>query len=294
MIWIGTSGYSFRDWVGTLYPAGTRQSDMLAHYVGHFPAIEINASYYRLPTAATFARMAERTPPRYRFVVKLQKELTHEGATGRSGAGVERSPGRDLESRAEATVNAPAGEVAAQCRAFLQAIEPLESSGRFHGALAQFPWGFRCTRQNLDHLRRLREGYPVLPLFVEFRHESWARPETLRFLRDMSAGFVAVDEPRLKGLFPPWTETVGEIGYVRFHGRNAGAWWGGDNAGRYDYLYSEAELEEWAGKIKEMSARTREMFVFFNNCHGGKAAQNAKRMGALLGLPPFIEPGGPA
>lgn len=294
MIWIGTSGYSFRDWVGTLYPVGTRQSDMLAQYVTHFPAVEINASYYHLPTAATFARMAERTPPRYRFVVKLQKELTHTGGAGQPRGGRERVRDLDAGSHEDATAIVPAGDVVAQCGAFLRAIEPLESTGRFHGALAQFPWGFRCTRPNLDHLRRLRDAYPVLPLFVEFRHESWARPETLGFLREISAGFVAVDEPRLKGLFPPWAETVGEIGYVRFHGRNAGAWWGGDNAGRYDYLYSDSELEEWAGKIREMSARTREMFVFFNNCHGGKAAANAKRMGALLGLPPFVEPGGSA
>ncbi|MFN8547681.1 MAG: DUF72 domain-containing protein [Candidatus Eisenbacteria bacterium] len=255
MIWIGTSGYSFKDWVGPFYPPGTKAADML-EYQRQFPAVEVNASYYRLPTADTFRRMAARTPPDFRFTVKFHRALTH-----------------DLDRDPEAM------------RAFLRAIEPLEASGRFHGALAQFPWAFRDTPANRDYLRMLRDRYRVLPLFVEFRHASWAHPGAFDFLRAIEAGFCAVDEPRLTGLFPPLVEATTPVAYVRFHGRNEASWWGGDNAERYNYLYSEEELREWAEKIRALETKSREVLVFFNNCHSGRAAQNAKRMAELLDLP---------
>ena len=256
MIWIGTSGYSFKDWVGPFYPPGTKTGDMLEFYAARFPAVEINASYYRLPTAETFARMAARTPPGFRFTVKFHRAITHELT-------------RD----------------ASAYRSFLRVIEPLEASGKFHGALAQFPWSFRDTPANRDYLRQLRRLYPVLPLFVEFRHDSWANERAFDFLRQLEAGFCAVDEPKLNGLFPPLIEATSPVAYVRFHGRNAESWWGGDNAERYNYLYTEDELAEWAEKIRQLETRTREVLVFFNNCHSGRAAQNAKRMAELLDLP---------
>lgn len=255
MIYIGTSGYSFRDWIGPFYPAGTRASDMLSHYVRHFPAVEINSTYYKLPAPSVFQSMQQKTPPRFRFTVKLPGEITHRQT-------------RDLS----------------QFDAFLAAMQPLEDAGKFHGALAQFPWSFRNTPENRDYLRILRTGYPQKPLFVEFRHVSWARSETRALLEELAIGYCIVDEPRLPTLFPPIVETVGDVGYVRFHGRNEAKWWEGKNQERYDYLYDDRELREWIGKIREVSSRTRDLFVFFNNCHGGQAAQNAKQMMDLLRL----------
>jgi len=69
---------------------------------------------------------------------------------------------------------------------------------------------------------------------------------------------------------------------VRFHGRNYEQWWKGDNKARYDYLYSEAELREWMPKIKQISDQTEKVYVFMNNCYGGKAATNAAQMKELL------------
>ena len=256
MIWIGTSGYSFKDWVGPFYPAGTRSDEMLEYYARSFPSVEINATYYRLPRPESFAAMARRTPPGFRFMVKLHREVTHEQT-------------RNAEAFTQ----------------FLRVIEPLEDAGKYHGALAQFPWAFRNNACNRDYLRRLREHYPVLPLFVEFRHDSWARPETNALLSEIAAGYCSVDEPDLPGLFPRVAELVGDVGYFRFHGRNAKDWWGGDNAGRYNYLYSDDELKEWVEKIREIGQRSRETFVFFNNCHAGRAVQNARRMAEMLALP---------
>jgi uncharacterized protein YecE (DUF72 family) len=97
-----------------------------------------------------------------------------------------------------------------------------------------------------------------------------------------------VDEPRLKGLVPPIARVTAGIGYVRLHGRNAKNWWRGSSGGggdRYDYLYSEEELKEWVTKIKGMVREATKTYVFFNNCHAGQAARNAKLMKELLSLP---------
>jgi uncharacterized protein YecE (DUF72 family) len=161
-------------------------------------------------------------------------------------------------------------------------IAPLEETGRFHGALAQFPFGFRNTPQNREYLQTLRRGYPERPLFVEFRHASWDEPGTYQLLRELDAGFVSVDEPALPGLFPPRITLTGHTAYLRLHGRNATDWWGTDASKRYDYFYSDEELRAWARKIYEVARDARDTLVFFNNCHGGSAAQNAQRITTML------------
>jgi uncharacterized protein YecE (DUF72 family) len=280
VILIGTSGYSFPDWVGPFYPRGTESRQMLGYYVRHFPAVEVNATYYRIPPPATMASMERRTPPGFEFVVKANQEMTH-------------------MQRVEQPLYDD----------FLRSVEPLRAAGKLSGVLAQFPYSFRHSREGEEFLRTLRGRIPEIPLFVEFRHDSWIRDETFRFLEDTHLGYVSVDEPELPGLVPPIARATDEIGYVRFHGRNRANWWGstrGAEAGapgarrvrepasvrggdRYDYLYSEGELREWVEKIRELSAKTKKTFVFFNNCHVGQAATGAKLMRRLLELP---EPAG--
>ncbi len=322
MIYVGTSGFSFRGWIGSFYPNGTRSQDMLEYYARQFPAVEINSTYYRLPPASTFQSMVDRTPSEFRFVIKLSGELTHGRDSGRaaerekSGAGYTgvRKTGRGKTnggktSPTEKAVNLdlfetigsrpdvsepPTGERSAPAAArvgdtattpwdaFLEAIAPMEAAGRLDGILAQFPYRFRDTKENRDWLRRIRHHLGSRPAFVEFRHDSWANTSATDLLRDLDLGFTVVDAPNLRGLFPPIVRVSGDTAYFRFHGRNAERWWDGDNSTRYDYLYNESELEEWAGKIHDTAARTRQTFVFFNNCHGGKAAANAQQMTTLL------------
>jgi len=256
---IGTSGYSFPDWVGPFYPKGTPRTAMLDHYVTRFPGVEINSTYYRMPAADTFARMESRTPPGFEFVVKLFQDMTHRNS-------------RD----------------AALYRDFRAALAPLERAGKLHGLLAQFPWGFRLNPASLDHLYFLREALPEVPLFVEFRRAEWDCPESFDFLRAHGIGYCCVDEPALPGLMPPRVATTTDVAYVRFHGRNRENWWGQGGGDRYDYDYSEGELREWVQKIRELAERARRTYVFFNNCHAGHAAANAMLMKGLLereGLP---------
>ncbi len=256
MIYVGTSGYSFRDWVGPFYPPGTPSRDMLAWYARQFPAVEINSTYYRVPGPRVMERMAERTPAHFRFTVKLHGDVTHKRT-------------RDT----------------AVFEAYLATVQPLIDTGKFAGALAQFPYSFRHNEDSREYLRFVRDHLRDRPAFVEFRHESWARRDAFTLLDELRFGFCAVDEPRLEGLFPPIVRPTGEVGYIRFHGRNTTDWWGGDSALRYDYLYTDRELLEWLEAIRGLAAKSRDTFIFFNNCHAGKAARNARRMVELLSLP---------
>lgn len=252
MIYIGTSGYSFEDWQ-TFYPAGLRSGARLSYYARRFPAVEVNSTYYRLPHPVVFRRMEEKTPPGFRFIVKLHQDVTHKGLAEPD-----------------------------HFRTFFDVISPLEEAGKFHGALAQFPWGFRRTQKGVDHLRRVCDLMQDRPLFVEFRNDSWAREETFAELRALGAGFCCVDEPRLPGLFPSIVKATTDTAYVRFHGRNAQHWWGGSDMLRYDYDYPDAELLHWVQAVRDLESSATDTYLFFNNCHAGHAAENALRMSELL------------
>lgn len=252
---VGTSGYSFADWVGTFYPSGTKKGDMLKEYSKHFGCVEVNSTYYRIPHPIVLRRMEEKTPPGFEFVIKANQEMTHK---------VSKDP--------------------ALYRGFIDAIQPVIDAGKFEGVIAQFPWGFKHTPDNLGHLKFIKERFGDYPLFVEFRHSSWITEDIFKELEGAGIGYCAVDEPNLRGLVPPVAKVTTNLGYVRLHGRNAENWWGRGGGDRYDYLYSEEELREWVAKIRAMSQKAGKTFVFFNNCHAGQAARNARLMKELLTL----------
>jgi uncharacterized protein YecE (DUF72 family) len=249
---IGTSGYSFKDWVGPFYPPGTRPEQQLEFYAQQFDCLELNVTYYRVPDAKLFAGLERRTPPGFEFIVKLHSEVTH----ARSG---------------EPEVD----------RAFVEATQPLAEAGKMKGFLAQFPYSFHNTQESRVYLAGLRQRFPAAPLFVEFRHASWLVPPVAPFLRNAGLSWVSVDEPALPNLLPPEARATSDLGYVRFHGRNAARWYAGGSE-RYDYNYSDAELREWAQKIRQLVEETRQVYVFFNNCHAGQAPTNAQAMKDLL------------
>lgn len=252
---LGTSGFSFDDWVGPFYPPGTRRAEMLALYAERFTSVEINSTYYRIPPPSTMASLHARTPAGFEFLVKANQGMTHEKIAPEPSA----------------------------FEAFRACIAPLIKADKFRGVLLQFPWAFRPTqgaRKRLDLLATELDS--LKPLFVEFRHASWLRAEVFRFLEDRGMGYCSVDEPALAGLVPPEARLTGELGYVRFHGRNRETWWGRGAGDRYDYDYSPQELEEWVKKIRELAEKASKVYVFFNNCHAGQAARNALLMRDML------------
>jgi len=257
MIRIGTSGYSYDDWVGHFYPEGIKKGDMLRYYAGRFDTVEVNYSYYRMPEARTLAQMAAKTAASFEFVVKANSEMTHE---------------RKGDPR-----------VFAQ---FAEALKPLIDQRKFGCILAQFPYSFGPSADAAEYLRFFRRQIPDLPIVVEFRNSHWVHQKTFELLEELNFGFCCVDEPNLRGLMPRVAvATSPEVGYVRFHGRNAEKWFEHEEAWqRYDYLYSEGELAEWVDKVKQIAEKTKRTYVFFNNHYQAKAVVNAGVFQKLLGM----------
>ncbi|MCX8053434.1 MAG: DUF72 domain-containing protein [Armatimonadetes bacterium] len=256
MIYIGTSGFSYDDWKGHFYPKQFNKKNMLSYYSERFNCVEINSTYYKIPAPSTFTAMDRNTPPEFHFVVKAPHEMTH--------------------------ADSPSEEI---FDAFLASIEPIRQSNKLGCVLAQFPWSFSNTPKNIARLREFKNRMGEIPTVIEFRNESWITKDTFDFLRKLKLGFCSVDEPMLKGLMPHIAEATSEIGYVRFHGRNAAKWWKHDQPyERYDYLYSEEELAEWIPKIRDVESKTKRTYVFFNNHYQGKSTQNARMLARMLDI----------
>ena len=167
-------------------------------------------------------------------------------------------------------------------RPLLEGLAPLEEAGKLSGVLCQFPWRFKNTDRNRAYLAGVREDFGGVPVFVEFRHNSWIKEPVFDFLAKQGLLYVSVDEPELPGLVPRIGRVTGEAGYLRFHSRRKQTWWAGGGKARYDYDYSEQELAEWIAVLEDLAERAQKIFVFFNNCHSGQAARNAEAMKGLL------------
>ncbi len=255
IILVGTSGYSYQDWKGPFYPADIKDRDMLAFYAGRFPAVEINFTYYRLPAARTIAAIV-RKAPHLSYAVKLTGDITHEGKLTK--------------------------ELAADYR---RGVEPMAEAGVLGCLLAQFPWRFKYTAPTLEFLKKVAGHFGDLNVVAEFRNDSWANDEAFGRLKEMEVGFCNVDEPGLKGLMPATAAATSDVGYFRFHGRNAKKWWRHEKAAeRYDYLYEQKELEDWVPRVKEVAGKAKKTYVFMNNHPLGQAVTNAEMMMDLLGV----------
>lgn len=265
-IWLGTSGYSYDDWVGPFYPPGTRAGRMLAHYARHFPLVELNFTYYRLPTPVMLARLAEQTPAGFQFVVKMTRSLSHEQSA------------RELE-------------------AFRRAVDELQRRESLAGVLCQFPQAVHDTAKHRAWVELLGREFTGYRLAVEFRHHSWARAEVSKWLGEQAVELVSVEVPDLPGLFPRGLVWSGPRVYVRFHSRSPENWYGSDKD-RYDYHFEDATLEEWIAALRHVAQQADRVLLLFNNCQRGQAAANAQRMRELLArlepswtvIPPFAEP----
>jgi uncharacterized protein YecE (DUF72 family) len=254
-ILIGTSGYDYPEWRGPFYPLKLRREDFLGFYADQFNALELNFSYYQMPSERQLAAMAERTGKRVMFTVKGNQELTHH---------IEICKWRDV------------------ARAFRAALSPLSGEGLLASVLLQFPQSFHYETDTRRYLGGLIDEFAGLPLVVEFRHDSWQRASVYEGLAARGAGCCSCDMPDLKHLpaFKPMV--AGELAYMRFHGRNAGAWYGTNARDRYDYLYSDEELTAYAPVLREVAKKAKLLQVFFNNHAKGNAAVNAKKMMVLL------------
>ncbi|MBT1247074.1 MULTISPECIES: DUF72 domain-containing protein [unclassified Thermosipho (in: thermotogales)] len=212
MIYIGTSGFQFDDWIGTVYPKDIKKAQMLNYYIGKytFNTVELNYTYYRMPKYKGIVSLLRKTPRNFIFSIKLYGGITHE---------------KDLELVDK----------------FLQETCEMENENRLIGYLAQFPFSFKKNPENEGYLYKLSKK--IKNLFVEFRHISWVDFKTKDF------EIITIDQPQLKDFYP-FKINANEKLYVRLHGRNK-KWFEGDVKTRYNYNYKRKELLEIYEKIKD-------------------------------------------
>ncbi|MYS24876.1 MULTISPECIES: DUF72 domain-containing protein [unclassified Streptomyces] len=271
------------------YPPAARDPEgRLRHYAARFPVVEVDSTYYALPSARNSALWAERTPPGFLFDVKVFSLLTgHPTRVSALPADLRPPgpPGRVLRP----------DEVSAELRRevwqrFTAALAPLADAGRLGSVLLQFPPWFGPADDTRAALLRWRERAGALRLAVEFRDPAWLRPDafprTAALLRDLGAACVAVDTaPGLPSSLPPVTAvTCPALAVVRLHGRSR-LWGTGSKEDRFRHRYTAAELRPWVGRVRELADRAADVHVLFNNCCGDAAVSGAELMTRLLPAP---------
>ncbi|MGE3841851.1 MAG: DUF72 domain-containing protein [Vicinamibacterales bacterium] len=273
---IGTSGWSYPQgrgtWTGVFYPpaSSTRRLDELAYYAERFDTVEVNSTFYRLPSPQTTASWVRRTGARFTFSVKLFQKFTHPAMFA------ERHPGADV-----AIDQMDVDSVRA-------ALDPLAVAGKLGPLLAQFPPSFDDSAEARDYVSWLLRAFHEFPMAVELRHRSWSDDAVTvqELLTSQGATWVFIDEPKFAlSVTQRLSAAQGPFGYWRFHGRNARNWWKHDaSEDRYDYLYSKEELEPFAEAASASRRLMKKLYLYMNNHFESKAVANALMLKSSLGL----------
>lgn len=271
---VGTSGWSYPSgdgtWNGIFYPAKKAKGfDELAFYAEHFDTVEVNSSFYRVPAVKTTSQWVRRTPKHFEFSLKLFQKFTHPEmflkATGRDPADIDR---KDVDE-------------------FRAALDPLARAGKLGALLAQFPPSFKNEPGSRDYLAWLLHAFREYPVAVELRHKTFSDDprETMELLEEHGAALVQIDEPKFKtSIRQNRLPNVKTFYYLRLHGRNAAQWWKHDKSeDRYNYLYSDEELEPIVEAVEEASREVKKSYAYANNHFSAKSVANAATIKAKLG-----------
>ncbi|HET7571495.1 MAG TPA: DUF72 domain-containing protein [Gaiellaceae bacterium] len=307
---IGTCSWADEALSKWFYPPKLPAKERLPWYAQHFDTVEVDSTYYRLPSESMVEGWAERTPDGFTMHVKAFGLMTRHPVKAEV---LPEDLRAELPVDERGRVDRPPRELRGEVfRRFLAALEPLRRQGKLGGILFQLPPYVVFKEASLDYLEWAREQLGGDEMLVEFRHRSWLdeehRAESFAFLERIGAAYVTVDAPRsetAKNLVPTVVATTAPTAYVRFHGRNLGTWnrRGGSAAERFDYLYSDEELEEWVPPLRELAGQSEQAFAFFNNNASSEdpanplgrvsqAATNARMLRRLLDVNRIAASGG--
>ena len=243
-IFLGTSGWSYKEWIGPFYTK--MDKSMLRAYAKVFRTVEINSTFYRYPSKGTVMGWVKYSPEGFVYSAKLPKLITHEKEL-------------DLHEGVEEDL-----------QKFIELIEPISLSGKLGCLLIQLPPKFGYNP------RRLENFFSILPTHVrfavEFRNLSWIRKETWTLLEKYQVAYTIVDEP----LLPPEPHITSNMAYFRWHGHGTRPW--------FNYRYHAEEFEPWIPKIKETSQKVEKVYAYFNNHYHGYAVENCLQVLEMLGV----------
>jgi uncharacterized protein YecE (DUF72 family) len=245
--YLGTMGFSYKEWHGTFYPSEVKAGDYLSHYSRTFNAVEMDSTFYGVPKAETVARWATVTPPAFKFCPKTPREITHE---------------RRLDKAAVAPMHA-----------FLDVMRGLDD--KLGATLIQLPPDY--TFAEIHHLAVFLRQLPAdLRFAVEFRHRSWHATATGELLQARGVCWASTDYIYM----PQRVYVTAPFIFVRWLGRRG-------RFGRtgHEQVDRTERLQEWRQKIETRRAEFDTVYGFFNDDFAGHAPASANRFKAIMGLP---------
>jgi uncharacterized protein YecE (DUF72 family) len=256
---IGTSGWSYDEWIGPFYPKSLTKKDFLLYYSTIFYTNEINTTFYNIPSRWLVENWVKRTPSDFLFSAKIPRSITHDNKLAIDNC---------LDD----------------LNLFLEAMNPLIKSKKLLAFLIQLPPSFEKSK-HFSNLREIianwpsdreKEGYQLV---IEFRNKSWMEEDVFDYLRINNLSYCIVIEP----LLPPRMDiTNSELAYIRFHGYGQKIW--------FDYYFSEKEIEEWAKSVRNVIENSRRVGIYFNNHFSGYAAKNSLMLMKELDMKPRNDP----
>jgi uncharacterized protein YecE (DUF72 family) len=262
---IGPAGWSYPDWAGYVYPSRRPRGFHEAAYLSEFfDTIEINTSFYQPLKPETARQWVDLVSGNRNFVfaAKLWQRFTHDIAFTTSGSAAEDE------------------------RAVRAGFDVLRTAAKLGAVLLQFPFSFHRTKENMAYLSAVLLRFRDYPLVVEVRHDTWNAQETLVLLHEHGAGICNIDQPIIGRSLAPSAQATSPVGYVRLHGRRYDTWFTDDenvpSHERYNYLYSQEELQPWIARVRKVSEHTQRSFVITNNHFRGKAVVNALQLISIL------------
>lgn len=268
MIYIGLTGWGDHP---SLYSTTATARDKLFDYSGHFPIVELDTSFYAIPSIQNVEKWVQETPEDFRFIMKA-----YQGITGHLR---DENP---YETRQD------------MFEAFRKSASVFEAAKKLAMILVQFPPWFDCQAKHVNYIRYVRQQLSAFPVAIEFRNQTWYSAEhldqTLQFLREQQLIHTVCDEPQAGvGSVPFVTEATANKTLVRIHGRNVLGWRNIGHAEnwrkvRFLYDYNTEELTQLAERIQKLASESKDVFILFNNNSGHHAAKNAKELQRLLGI----------
>jgi uncharacterized protein YecE (DUF72 family) len=258
---VGCQGWNYADWVTPpatpapiFYPQGTRDADMLSIYARAFDTVEVDSTFYAVPSASVVDAWHKRTPARFTFALKLPREITHELGLGKA---------------ADATL----AEFCDHARLLQDKLASI---------LVQLPPHFDATPANLRALARFLPRLPRdLRFAFEFRHASWLDEEVIDLLNKHKVALALVEGEWIarRAQWQRVESLTADFAYVR--------WMGARDLTRFDVVQrpQDKNLELWAEAIRRLCARVPSVFAYFSNFYEGFAPASANKLKTLLSLP---------
>ena len=268
MIRIGLTGWGDHP---SLYSGVTASKDKLFDYAGHFLTVEVDTSFYAIPSVDNVRKWCELTPHSFRFVIKA-----YQGMTGHLRGEIPFESKNDMFN------------------AFIECANEFKRHGKLAMVLAQFPPWFDCQSKNVQYLLYIRQQLKEFNVAIEFRNRTWYADklvqQTMDFLQQHQFIHTICDEPQAGiGSVPFYPEVTANRALVRIHGRNIHGWRNTGNMEnwrkvRFLYDYNKEELQQLGQHIQALQPKVQELFVLFNNNSGLHAAKNAKELQELLAI----------